>query len=155
MHTKYECSISYDSKVMNKVNLLFKIAIFKTQGHGPGHRGIDLGKGLRSLFKKGPKYRLPSRIDFTKCRDIVEDALQTYCKRWSKKEGVGVHALNDWKNEFLRIIDIRIDNFTKHPHLFKQPSSRSVKSLKKKMEKLHRKYVFAPADKAANNVIII
>ena len=103
-------------------------------------------KGLRSLFKKGPKYRLPSRIDFTKCRDIVEYALQTYCKRWSKKEGVGVHALNDWKNEFLRIIDIRIDNFTKHPHLFKQPSSRSVKSLKKKMEKLHRKYVFAPAD---------
>ena len=22
------------------------------------------------------------------------------------KEGVGVHALNDWKNEFLRIVDI-------------------------------------------------
>ena len=85
----------------------------------------------------------------------LKDALQTYCKRRSKKEGVGVHALNDWKNEFLRIIDIRIDNFTKHPHLFKQPSSRSVKSLKKKMEKLHRKYVFAPANKAANNVIII
>ena len=48
----------------------------------------------------GPKYRLPSRIDFTKCRDIVEDALQTYCKRWSKKEGVEVHALIDWKNNF-------------------------------------------------------
>ena len=30
-------------------------------------------KGLRSLFKKGPKYRLLSRIDFNKCRDIVED----------------------------------------------------------------------------------
>ena len=66
-----------------------------------------------------------------------------------------MHALNDWKNEFVCIIDIRIDNFTKHPHLFKQPSSRSVKSLKKKMEKLHRKYVFAPADKAANKVINI
>ena len=57
-------------------------------------------KGLLSLFKKGPKYRLQSRIDFTKCRDIVDDALQTYCKRWSKKEGVGVHALNDWKMNF-------------------------------------------------------
>ena len=114
-----------------------------------------LTKGIRSFFKKGPKYRLPSSIDFTKCRDIVEDALQTYCKRWSKKEGIGVHALNDWKNEFLRIIDIRIDHLTKHPHLYKQPPSRSVKSLKKKMEKLHRKYVFAPADKAASNVIII
>ena len=39
--------------------------------------------------------------------------------------------------------------------MYKQPPSRSVKSLKKKMEKLHRKYVFAPADKAANNVIFI
>ena len=38
-------------------------------------------KGLWSLFKEGPKYRLPSRIDFTKSRDVVEDALQTYCKR--------------------------------------------------------------------------
>ena len=37
----------------------------------------------------------------------------------------------------------------------KRPSSRSIKSLKKKIEKIHRKYVFAPADKAANNVIII
>ena len=66
-----------------------------------------------------------------------------------------MHALNDWKNEFLRIIDIRIDNFTKHPHLYKQPPSCSVKSLKTKMEKLRRKYVFAPVYKEANNVIII
>ena len=39
--------------------------------------------------------------------------------------------------------------------MYKQPSSRSVKSLKKKMKKLHRKYAFAPADKATKNVIII
>ena len=56
---------------------------------------------------------------------------------------------------FLRIIDIRIENFTKHPHLYKQPTCRSEESLKRKMEKPHSKYVFAPADKAANNVIII
>ena len=66
-----------------------------------------------------------------------------------------MHACNDWKNEVLRIVDIRIENFTKHPHLDKQPPSRLVKALKSKMEKLHSKYVFAPADKAANNVIII
>ena len=66
-----------------------------------------------------------------------------------------MHVLNDWKNEFLRIVDIRIDNFTTHPHLYKQPHSRSVKVLTRKMEKLHRKYAFAPAEKAANNVIII
>ena len=43
MNNKYERSISYDSKVMNKVNFLFKIAIFRTQGHGQAHRVIDLG----------------------------------------------------------------------------------------------------------------
>ena len=57
-------------------------------------------KGLRSLFKKGPKFRLPSRIDFTKYRSIVEEALQSYCKRWCKKESLGVHALNYCKNDF-------------------------------------------------------
>ena len=109
--------------------------------------GLSLRKGLNTDFHPGLillSAGILSRMHF---RRIVN--------AWSKKEGVGVHALNDWKNEFLRIIDITIDNFTKHPHLFKQPSSRSVKSLKKKMEKLHLTYVFAPADKAANNVIII
>ena len=47
-------------------------------------------------------------------------------KRWCKMEGVGVHALNDWKDEFLRIVDIRIENFTTHPHLYKQPPSEST-----------------------------
>ena len=65
-----------------------------------------------------------------------------------------MHALNGWKKWFFKH-HWHKNNFTKHLHLFKQPATRSVKSLKKKMEKLHRKYVFAPADKAANNGIII
>ena len=79
--------------------------------------------------------------------------LQAYCKRWCKKVGVGVRVLNDLKNEFLRIVDIRIEHFTTHPHLYKRPPSRSVKTLKRNMEKLHSKYILVPADKAANNVI--
>ena len=51
------------------------------------------------------------------------------------------YYLNDLKNDFLRIVDIRIENFTTHPHLYKQPPNRSVKALKRKMEKLHSKYV--------------
>ena len=52
------------------------------------------------------------------------------------------------------ILDITIEKFTIQPNLYKQPPSRSVKVLKRKMEWLHSKYVFLPADKAANNVII-
>ena len=40
------------------------------------------------------------RFSFS-CRSIVAEAFQSYCKD-------GVHALNAWKNEFLRIIDIRV-----------------------------------------------
>ena len=47
-----------------------------------------------------------------------------------KNEGVGVHAVIDRQNEILRIVDIRIENFATHPHLYKQPPSRSVKALK-------------------------
>ena len=66
-----------------------------------------------------------------------------------------MHALYDWKNAFLRIVDIGIENFSAHPYFHKQRPSRSVKALKRKMEKLHSKYVLSPLDKAANNVIII
>ena len=54
-----------------------------------------------------------------------------------KKEGVGVHSPDDWKSEFVRIVDIRIEHFAAHLHLYKQPPSRSVKALKSKMENLH------------------
>ena len=42
-----------------------------------------------------------------------------------------MYELNDCKTEFLRIIDIRIKNFTKHSQLYMQQISRSVKALKK------------------------
>ena len=40
--------------------------------------------------------------------------------------------LTTGKNEFLIIVDIRIENFTTHPHLYKQPPSRSLRALKRK-----------------------
>ena len=115
----------------------------------------NFANGVAVTFQERTQIQTSSRIDFSKCRSIVEEALQTYNKRWCKKEGIGVHALNDWKNEFVRIVDIRIEHFTTHQHLYKQHPSRSVKALKRKMKKLNSKYVFAPADKSANNVIII
>ena len=60
-----------------------------------------------------------------------------------------------WKKEILKIIDIRIRNFTDNPHLYKQPQTHSILAIKGKMEKFQRKYVFVPADKAANNIIIV
>ena len=107
----------------------------------------SLRKGLNIDFHPGLILLTAGILSRMHFRHIVNVGL--------KRKASECMPLTTGKNEFLRVIDIRIDNFTKHPHLYKQPPSRSVKSLKKKMEKLHRIYVFAPADKAANNVIII
>ena len=29
-----------------------------------------------------PKYRLPSQIDFNKCREEIANAINEFCKRW-------------------------------------------------------------------------
>ena len=108
------------SSIPSSCSCAESIFLYPPAGHVVmGDPACILDKGLRYLFKKGPKYRLPSRTDFTKCRSIVETALQTYCKRRCKKEGVRVHTLNDCKNECLRFVDIRIENFTTHPYLYK------------------------------------
>ena len=86
---------------------------------------------------------------------MLKEALDNYIKRWCKSEGVESHSLNDWKNLILDITDIRIDNFHKNPHLFENSTSKSERYFKSKLRSLHEKYVFAPADKAANNTIII
>ena len=69
----------------------------------------------------------------------------------SVRVGAFVIGLSQISSFFsLRIVDIRTEKFTSRPHLYKQPPSRSVKALKRKMERLRSKYVFAPADNAAS-----
>ena len=130
--------------------------LYKPAGHiVTGDFSIIKDKQLRGLLRKGPKYRIPSKVDFIKCREVLKEALDNYTKRWCKSEGVESHSLNDWKNLILDITDIRIDNFHKNPHLFENSTSKSERYFKSKLSSLHEKYVFVPADKAANNTIII
>ena len=39
---------------------------------------------IQSNICKGPKCRLPSSIDFNKCRKEIAGALQEFCSRWRK-----------------------------------------------------------------------
>ena len=43
---------------------------------------------IRSIISKGPKYRLPSQIDFNKCREEIAVDLNEFCKRWCRREHV-------------------------------------------------------------------
>ena len=75
--------------------------------------------------------------------------------RLTVNDGLKRKALKCMSLNTGNIVDIRIESLTTHPHLYKQPSSSSVKALTRKTENLQSKYIFASADKAANNVIFI
>ena len=109
--------------------------------------GYFLRKGLNTDFHPGLILLSAGVLSRKHFRHTVIDGI--------RRKASECMPLTTGKNEFWRIVDIRIYNFTKHPHLYKQPPSHSAKVLERKIEKLHSKYVFAPADKATNNVIII
>ena len=104
---------------------------------------------IRSVISKGPKYRF--HIDFNKCRETIASALNDYCTRWCKREHVESNALNNWKLKIFKIIDERVLFYSNNPLIFFLLSL----NLKQGIQEFHRKYVLAPADKAANNVVVV
>ena len=102
-----------------------------------------------SITSKGPKYRLPSQIDLNKCREEIAVALNEFCKRWCRrrKEHVECNALNSWKISF----------YSKNPDLLppKPISKLPFRHLKQGIQQFNEKCVWAPADKASNNAIVV
>ena len=107
---------------------------------------------IRSVISKGPKYRFPAHIDFNKCREKIASALNDYCTRWCKRES---SALNNWKLKIFKIIDKRVLFYSNNLDLLPPKPKLSFRYLKQGIQEFHRTYVLAPADKAANNVVVV
>ena len=101
------------------------------------------------------KYRFPAHIDFYKCRETIASALHDYCTRWCKREHVEFNALNNWKLKIFKIIDERVLFYSNKHDLLAPKPKLSFRYLKQGIQEFHRKYVLAPADKAANNVVVV
>ena len=106
-------------------------------------------------MNKGPKYRIPSLIDFHSCRSQVAEAIQNVSIKWCRREHVESNALSFWKKHILDIIDKHISFYSSNEYLLPPRPKISFRYLKKGLQDFHSKYVFVPADKASNNVIII
>ena len=120
-----------------------------------GNLKIITDSRIRSVISKGHKYRSPAHIDFNKCRETIASALNDYCTRWCKREHVESNALNNWKLKIFKIIDERVLFYSNNLDLLPPKPKLSFRYLKQGIQEFHRKYVFAPADKAANNVVVV
>ena len=74
-------------------------------------------KRIRALLSKGPKYKLPSLIDFDTCRNHISEALNKYSSKWCRREQAELDALLYWKKSIMDIIDTRISFYAPNNHL--------------------------------------
>ena len=95
------------------------------------------------------------QIDFQKCREKMSGSLNDFCNRWCKQEHVESDALNDWKLNIIKIIDRRISFYSQNTNMLPRKPKISYRYLKSSIGEFHRNHVLVPADKAANNVVVV
>ena len=110
---------------------------------------------IPSILSKGPKYRFPSHIDFKNCHEATAVALNDYCTCWCKREHIESNALDNWKLDIFQIIDKRISVYSNNLDLLPPKPNFTFRRLKQSIQEFHRKYALVPADKAANNVVVV
>ena len=109
---------------------------------------------LRELVVKGPKYREPNRVNRKETETMFLESIELYAKNWFKREQVELKYLSEWKDQLKELVADCISDlkgYLKYPKckVLDQPD------VKDTLHKLHANYVLVPADKAANNVIIV
>ena len=119
-----------------------------------GNLKIISDSRIRYIVSKGPKYRFPSRIDFKKCREETASALNDFGNRWCKREYVEHDALKEWKVSIFKIVGQRIKFYSQNTNLLPPKPKSTFRHLKQGIQDFHR-YVLVPADKAANNVVVV
>ena len=63
--------------------------------------------------------------------------------------------MKEWKLSIFNIVDKRIKFYSKNTNLLPPKPKSSFRYLKQGIQEFHRKYGLVPADKAANNVVVV
>ena len=82
------------------------------------------------------------------------ESIDLCAKNWSEREQVEFKYLSEWKDQLTELVAGRISNLKGH---FKSPQCKVLNQpdVKSTLHRLHTNYVLVPADKAANNVIVV
>ena len=92
---------------------------------------------------------------FLKCREKFARSLNWFFYHWCKRKHVECDALKDWKLNIFKIKDRCISFYSQNTNMLPRKPKIGYRYLKSGIEEFHRKYVFVPADKAANNVVVV
>ena len=87
--------------------------------------------------------------------EIIAEEQAGFGNRWCKREYVEPDALKEWKVSIFKIVDQRIKFYSQNTNLLPPKPKSTFRHLKQGIQDFHRKYVLVPADKAANNVVVV
>ena len=110
---------------------------------------------LRKLFTKGPNYREPKSINFSKCLNSIKDSLENSISNLSEKLKIDKREFVSWKEKIISVVESKIEKFTKYKHPMRTNPILRNREVLHDLTELHDKYVIVPIDKAANNVAFI
>ena len=79
----------------------------------------------------------------------------TFQVRWCKREYVEPNALKEWKASIFKIVDQRIKFYSQNTNPLPPKPKSTFRHLMQSIHDFHRKYVWVPAVKAANNVVVV
>ena len=63
--------------------------------------------------------------------------------------------MKEWKLSIFNIVDKRIKFYSQNTNILPSKPKSSFRHLKQGIQEFHSKYVLVPADKAANNVVVV
>ena len=109
---------------------------------------------LRKLLAKGPKYREHNKINWQSTETMISNSIDLYVEQWSKREQVDLKYLSEWKDQ---IKDLVLERISSLKEKIRSPKQKilSDPDMKDTLRRLHDDFVLVPADKAANNVIVM
>ena len=110
---------------------------------------------LRELIQKGPNYREPRPINWKRCRDTIKTGLDECSERMLSGKDIQSEQMAPWKNEILRKVDEKIRSLKSNFHPKKTKKTLKRPDVVEYLDKLHKKFVLVPIDKAGNNIAII
>ena len=110
---------------------------------------------LLNALNNWPHVASTSGDDGDSCRIYFLDYFLKLKERWCKRESVECNALKEWKLSIFNIVDKRIKFYSQNTNFLPPKPKSSFGHLKQGIQKFHRKYVLVPADKAANNVVVV
>ena len=107
----------------------------------------------RSNCKKARNTESIAKLTGIKIYHFLCEAVDQYALQWAKREMVELSVLSSWKEMVKGQTEERISKVKQN---FEQPIGKVLQNadIKACLSDLHNKYVFVPADKAPNNMII-